>query len=94
MSCSKLVVFGRLFETEQRLFDLVEDLVGLADEGVDELLAIGVVESEFAHRQISLLNAQPLPVWKRSLRPRGPPVCSALMAMPCFCRTWRATAAF
>ena len=83
----QLVVFRRLFEAEQRLLDLIEDLVRLADEGVDELLAIDVVEPEFAHRQISLLNAQPVPVWKRSLRPRRPPVCSAVMAMPCFCRT-------
>ena len=43
----------------------------------DELLAIDVIEPEFTHRQISLLNAQPVPVWKRSLRPRTPPVCSA-----------------
>jgi hypothetical protein len=36
----QLIVVGRLFETKQRLLELVQDVVGLGNERVNELAAI------------------------------------------------------
>jgi hypothetical protein len=40
----QLIVVRRLFEAEQRLLELVQDVVGLGDERVDELAAIVVTD--------------------------------------------------